>query len=394
MLPAAEDRPRVLRLILRIDVPVQIAQGDGAVAVVLEPVHVLAEALERRVHPRMIAVGDAVKLQDGDATAPPLLHGPAEVLQRPGGSGIAGRGNEQRMIPFRFVGHAPARFVGELRLGAATGPTEPHLLKQRNRPGMDRITRVGEANGLGNAMPQAQLVDMGEFLTQAAEQVGSDAHVAAGVVADLEAIPVQLGDLLPGHVVSLVGQEAEALGDEEGPPEAQVLEQRTHVAMQRGHRVVEGQHHELVGDGLPTADLRDRAGQELPPEPLQFGGGIFSFVEPHPTASLTRLAGRAIRQPRIGVDARHQRVLPDPVQPVPGGDDPTTSARIRCGRKRGFEDPPTHRGVGEPGGLPEHHTNLGAELPQRLRTAIAHPPLELRVAHIRFHPHSKGDPIG
>ena len=342
----------------------------------------------------MFAIGDAVELQDCDATAPPLLRGPAEVLQRPSGSGVARRGNEQRMIPFRFVGHTSAGLVGELRLSAPASPAESHLLKQWNRPGMDRIPWVSKAPRLRNTMPHALLVDVGEFLPQSAEKVGANAHMTAGVVADLEAIPVQLGDLSPSHVIGLVGQEAKALGDEEGRPEAQVLEQRTHVAMQRGHRVVEGQHHELVGDGLPTADLRDRASQELPPEPLQFGGGIFSLIKPHPTASLTRFAGRTIRQPRIGVDARHQRVLPHPVQTVPGGDDPTASARLRCGRKRGFEDPPTRRGVGEPSGLPEHHTNLGAELPQRLRTAIAHPPLELRVAHIRFHPHPKGDPVG
>ena len=202
--------------------------------------HVFAEALERCVYPRVLAVGNAVELEDGDATTPPLLRRPTEVLQRPGWPSIAGGGDEQRMIPFRFVGHASARFVGELRLGTPAGPAETHLLKQRNRPGMDRITRVGEADRLGNAVLQAELVDVGQFLPQAAKHVGADAHMAAGVVAHLEAIPVQLGDLRPGHVVGLVGQEAEALGDEEARPETQFLEQRTHIGVQRGHRVIEG----------------------------------------------------------------------------------------------------------------------------------------------------------
>lgn len=162
-------------------------------------------------------------------------------------------------------------------------------------------------------MPHALLVDVGEFLPQSAEKVGADAHMTAGVIAHLEAVPVQLGDLSPSHVIGLVGQEAKTLGDKEGPPEAQFFEQRTHVAVQRGHRVVKRQHHELVGNGLAGADVRQRPRQELATKPLQFGGGIFSLKKPHPTASLTRLAGRTIRQPRIGVNARHQRILPHPV---------------------------------------------------------------------------------
>lgn len=72
-------------------------------------------------------------------------------------------------------------------------------------------------------MPHALLVDVGEFLPQAAEKVGANAHMTAGVVAHLEAVPVQLGDLSPSHVIGLVGQEAKTLGDEEGPPKPSSL---------------------------------------------------------------------------------------------------------------------------------------------------------------------------
>jgi hypothetical protein len=74
------------------------------------------------------------------------------------------------------------------------------------------------------------------------------AHVIAGVVADLEAVPVQLTDLIPGEVVLLVRPEGEPLGDEERRAEPVLLEQRPDDRVVTRLGVVEGQHDELVRD--------------------------------------------------------------------------------------------------------------------------------------------------
>ena len=68
-----------------------------------------------------------------------------------------------------------------------------------------------------------------------------DAEMVAGVVADLEAVAVQLRDLLPREVVALVGAEREALGDEKRGAETQSLEQRPRDRVMGGGGVVEGE---------------------------------------------------------------------------------------------------------------------------------------------------------
>ena len=49
----------------------------------------------------------------------------------------------------------------------------------------------------------------------------------ARVITDLETIVVELGDLLPCHVIAFVRGEVEALGDEERRSEAVLLQERT-----------------------------------------------------------------------------------------------------------------------------------------------------------------------
>ena len=72
------------------------------------------------------------------------------------------------------------------------------------------------------------------------------------VVADFEAVTVQFGDLLPREVVVLVRAEGESFGDEEGRAEPVFLQQRADDGVVAGLRVVEGQHDQLVGNGLWT----------------------------------------------------------------------------------------------------------------------------------------------
>ena len=70
--------------------------------------------------------------------------------------------------------------------------------------------------------------------------------VVAGVVADFEAVTVELGDFVPGHVVALVRRKVEPLGDEKRRTEAVLLEQRSCDAHVRLAGIVERQDDELV----------------------------------------------------------------------------------------------------------------------------------------------------
>jgi hypothetical protein len=76
--------------------------------------------------------------------------------------------------------------------------------------------------------------------------------MALRVVPDLEAIAVELRDLVPGHVVRLVGREIEPFGDEERRGETAPQECWAHDGELRLHRVVERQDDEPVGDGLES----------------------------------------------------------------------------------------------------------------------------------------------
>ena len=70
--------------------------------------------------------------------------------------------------------------------------------------------------------------------------------MVAGVVADLEAVTVELGDVVPGHVVAFVRRKVKPLGDEEGRAKAVLLEQRGGDRHVRLAGVVERQDDELV----------------------------------------------------------------------------------------------------------------------------------------------------
>jgi hypothetical protein len=61
---------------------------------------------------------------------------------------------------------------------------------------------------------QAPGVDGFELLDGPLRVLGAGGLVVAGVVADLEAVTVELGDVVPGHVVALVRPGVEPSVDE------------------------------------------------------------------------------------------------------------------------------------------------------------------------------------
>ncbi len=176
----------------------------------------------------MREVGHAVKLQYGDAAELGLVDGPFEILERPGGTSIAGRGNQERMIETRFIREAPAFLVRELGRSATPGKFEPERFENWQRARLDAVARKGEHRRSRQSEFDATVVDRLDLFFQSREVLLVDRHVVAGVVADLEAVPVEMGDLLPGHVVLLVALEIESFGDEERRPEVVLQQNRPH----------------------------------------------------------------------------------------------------------------------------------------------------------------------
>jgi hypothetical protein len=71
-------------------------------------------------------------------------------------------------------------------------------------------------------------------------------EVVARVIANLKAVPLQFGNLFPRHVILLVGAKRESFRNEERRAESVTLQQRPHDRVMRRHRVIEGEHGELI----------------------------------------------------------------------------------------------------------------------------------------------------
>src|SRR5205807_5060958 len=114
---------------------------------------------------------------------------------------------EQGMVEPRLVGEAPALVVGILGGSASPGELDPQAVKDGQDVPIQDVAGVGEGDGPGDAVSQAPGVDGFELLGCPLRILGAGGLVVAGVVADLEAVTVEPGDLVPGHVVALVGRE-------------------------------------------------------------------------------------------------------------------------------------------------------------------------------------------
>ena len=86
----------------------------------------------------------------------------------------------------------------------------------------------------------ALLLDVLDIGSKLVEFLPAHHNMTTSVIADLEAVRMELLDLVPGHVVLLVLGEIKALSNEKGGSEAVLFEQRSHVVGLTGDRVVEG----------------------------------------------------------------------------------------------------------------------------------------------------------
>ena len=88
----------------------------------------------------------------------------------------------------------------------------------------------------------ALLLDVLDVGSELLELLSAHHDMTTRVIADLEAVRMELLDLVPGHVVLLVLGEIEPFGDEKGGAESMFLEERSDEGCVAGDRIVEGQH--------------------------------------------------------------------------------------------------------------------------------------------------------
>jgi hypothetical protein len=131
------------------------------------------------------------------------------------------------MIATGFIREAVSFFVWVLGRAAATGEPESKVRQHRDGGRVDRVTGIGEGCRRRNTVRGALRVDRLHLLVQFRKILLRQAHVIAGMVADLETVLVQLRDLLPREVLLFVRPEREPFGNEERRAKAVLLQQGT-----------------------------------------------------------------------------------------------------------------------------------------------------------------------
>ena len=149
------------------------------------------------------------------------------------------------MIAARLVRETVAFVVRVLRCTATAREPESQLREHRDGVRIDGVARIRERGRRRDAVRGALSVDRLDLLLDSGQIGLGQAHVVPRVIANLEPITVEFGDLLPREVVVLVRPEGESFGDEEGRAKPVFFQQRTDDGVVAGLRVVEGQHDEL-----------------------------------------------------------------------------------------------------------------------------------------------------
>ena len=244
--PLLDDGQWVRRGFLRIDVSREVAKRDHFESVRLEIAHELLETLWPRVDPRMFAIRHAVKLQHRDAPGSCLVGRTFEIIQGPIRSSVARGWNQQRMIRTRFISEPASPVVGMLRRAAAPREPDTQSFENRQRVRHDGIARIAKTDWPRNAMLRAARIDRFDLFPQLSQRSLRNTEVIPRVIADLKAVPVQFRNLFPRHVILLVRAKRKSFRDEERRAESVPLQQRPHDRVMRDHRVIEGEHDELV----------------------------------------------------------------------------------------------------------------------------------------------------
>jgi hypothetical protein len=70
--------------------------------------------------------------------------------------------------------------------------------------------------------------------------------VIAGVIANFKTVAMQIGNLLPRHVIEFVRAERESLRDKKGRAKTESFQNRTHHGMMGSNGIIEGQNHQPI----------------------------------------------------------------------------------------------------------------------------------------------------
>ena len=237
---------------VRLGVLVEVAHGDDAAAFFLQDLQVGFEEFGGGADPGVLDVGDAVKGHHGDFSIAGHGHGGLELLEGALGFAVEGLGEGEGVVFFRIKGPRSAS------PGIAVAP----LLQDLHCGRAGLVGRVAEGGGAGDAVRLTLLLNVFDVGGELGEGLSGHPLVPAGVVADLEARLMQFLDLLPSHVVLLVGGEFEAFGDIESGPESIFLEEGRDKGRLAGHGVVEGQDDDPFGLFFLAVKTKDKADSE------------------------------------------------------------------------------------------------------------------------------------
>src|SRR5579872_1718669 len=100
------------------------------------------------------------------------------------------------MVEPRLVGEAAPLLVGKLRRASAAGEANSQRSQNRQRAGIDAVSGIGKAGRPRQTVLLAAGVDGLDLFLELRQVLPGDRKMIAGVVADLEAVAVQVGDLL------------------------------------------------------------------------------------------------------------------------------------------------------------------------------------------------------
>ena len=171
----------------------------------------------------------------------------AQVGQIPGGAAHPGAGDQQRMVGLRLVG-APERAVDVIgTLRAHSPPREAVALgRQRLHRGAVMVAAgIGIGHRAVDAAGGAAPLHLFQIADELLPRLLGHVHVAAVVIAYLEAGGMQLRNFAPVQVAALVA-ELQPLGDEESGAEPVTAQQRGREGGVRLLAVVEGEDDQAL----------------------------------------------------------------------------------------------------------------------------------------------------
>jgi hypothetical protein len=226
----------------------QVTHGDYFEIFVVEIFQIFAEEFRRSVDPWMFVVGNAMELEDGDATVFRLRDGAFKIFNRPPGTAITGGWDKKRMVLTRFESESAAFFVRIFGRATATRKAEAEFAQYGKSICHNAVAGPRKGLGTRDAVFQEMLIHGFNLSAQAREIVFGNAHVIAGVIADFKAVGMELSDLLPGHVIGFVGWKSEAFADEKGGAKVILLQKRTDDGELRNDRIVERKDDEFIGN--------------------------------------------------------------------------------------------------------------------------------------------------